>query len=215
MNWVFLDFIRWDYDVATPLSRPLGGSQSALCYLAAALARRGQQVTTLTGTTKPSTTSGVQCLRYEDIPAEIFAPSDTITVVLNGPADVVRAVREVIPAGRPLILWTQHAHDQPAMLSLRDPAIVSLWDRIVCISDWQKAMFHEQLGVPLKKMDVLRNGIGPVFENMFRDAAQLADAKRRQKAVEVGELARAAILARNFDRWSREWLRCYHAKEEA
>lgn len=177
MNWVFLDFIRWDYDVATPLSRPLGGSQSALCYLAAALARRGQQVTTLTGTTKPSTTSGVQCLRYEDIPAEIFAPSDTITVVLNGPADVVRAVREVIPAGRPLILWTQHAHDQPAMLSLRDPAIVSLWDRIVCISDWQKAMFHEQLGVPLKKMDVLRNGIGPVFENMFRDAAQLADAK--------------------------------------
>ena len=41
MNWVFLDFIRWDYDVATPRERPLGGSQSALCYLAAALARRG------------------------------------------------------------------------------------------------------------------------------------------------------------------------------
>jgi queuine tRNA-ribosyltransferase len=31
----------------------------------------------------------------------------------------------------------------------------------------------------------------------------------------IGELARAAILARNFDRWSHEWLRCYHAKEEA
>ncbi len=31
----------------------------------------------------------------------------------------------------------------------------------------------------------------------------------------IGELARAAILARNFDGWSREWLRRYHAKEEA
>jgi queuine tRNA-ribosyltransferase len=31
----------------------------------------------------------------------------------------------------------------------------------------------------------------------------------------IGELARAAILARSFDRWSREWLRRYHAKEEA
>ena len=31
----------------------------------------------------------------------------------------------------------------------------------------------------------------------------------------IGELARAAILAQNFDRWSREWLRRYHAKEDA
>ncbi len=33
--------------------------------------------------------------------------------------------------------------------------------------------------------------------------------------IRVGELARAAILVQNFDRWSREWLRSYHAKEEA
>jgi queuine tRNA-ribosyltransferase len=31
----------------------------------------------------------------------------------------------------------------------------------------------------------------------------------------IGELARAAILAQSFDRWSREWLRRHHAKEEA
>ncbi|HEU5218678.1 MAG TPA: tRNA guanosine(34) transglycosylase Tgt, partial [Gemmatimonadales bacterium] len=31
----------------------------------------------------------------------------------------------------------------------------------------------------------------------------------------IGELARAAILAQEFDRWSREWLRRYHAKEDA
>src|SRR5438093_10936021 len=180
MNFVFLDFIRWDYDVGTPLGRPLGGSQSALCYLATALARRGEKVTTLTGTTKPHTVHGVHCLHHDNIPSEIFAPRDTLTIVLNGPADVVRAIREVIPAGKPVILWTQHAHDQPAMQPLRDPAVVAVWDRIVCISDWQKSMFQQELRVSAEKIDVLRNAISPVFENMFQSAGQLADAKARE-----------------------------------
>jgi glycosyltransferase involved in cell wall biosynthesis len=180
MNWIFLDFIRWDYDVTTPLLQPLGGSQSALCYLAPALARRGERVTTLTGTTKPRTVNGVQCLRYEEIPVEVFSPPDTLTIVLNGPGHAIRAIREVIPAGRPAILWTHHAHDQLAMQSLRDPAVVALWDRIVCISDWQKTMFQKELGLPVGKMDVLRNAIGPAFENMFRTTAQLAEAKSKE-----------------------------------
>jgi glycosyltransferase involved in cell wall biosynthesis len=177
VNWVFLDFIAWDYDVSTPLNKPVGGSQSALCYLAVALARRGQRVTTLTATATPREINGVRCLRYENIPAEVFAPPDTVTVVLNGPADIARVVREAIPGGRLLVLWTQHAHDQPAMLPLRDPACAGLWDRIVCISDWQKVMFHEQLGVPIERMEVLRNAIGSSFEHMFRDAAGLMAAK--------------------------------------
>jgi glycosyltransferase involved in cell wall biosynthesis len=177
MNWVFLDFVGWDYDVATPLKSPLGGSQSAMCYLATALARHGQRVTTLTATTKPRTIDGVQCLRYENIPAEVFAPPDTMIVVLNGPADIATAVRQAIPAGRALILWTQHAHDQPAMLPLRDSGCLALWDRIVCISDWQKSAFHQQLGVPLERIDVLRNAFGPAFANLFKGENELAEAK--------------------------------------
>ena len=50
MNIAFLDSIGWDYDVSTPYERPLGGSQSALAYLAVELARRGGQVTLYSGT---------------------------------------------------------------------------------------------------------------------------------------------------------------------
>jgi glycosyltransferase involved in cell wall biosynthesis len=177
MNWVFLDFVPWDYDVSTPLVRPMGGSQSSLCYLAMALARRGQRVTTLTATSQPREIAGVRCLRHEGIPPEVFASPDTLTVVLNGPGDIARAVREAIPSGRKVIFWTQHAHDQPAMLPLKDPACTALWDRIVCISDWQKSKAHVRLGVPLGKIDVLRNAFGPTFAYMFRDAAHLADLK--------------------------------------
>jgi len=163
--------------VATPQIQPLGGSQSALCHLAAALARRGQRVTTLTGTTKPGEVNGVRCLHYEGVPAEVFSPADTITVVLNGPADIAHVVRDAIPGRRPLILWTQHAHDQPAMLALREAEHLDRWDGIVCISEWQKSKFHEHLGVPHERMVVLRNAIGPAFQNLFSSAAKLAEAK--------------------------------------
>jgi glycosyltransferase involved in cell wall biosynthesis len=176
MNWVFLDFVRIDYDVATPLERPLGGSQSALAYLALALARRGQRVTTLTGTSKPRDIEGIRCLRIDDIPAEIFAPKDTIVVVNCGPADVIDQVRPAIPE-RKIVLWTGHAHDQPAVQSLRDPASVKMWDRIACVSEWQKSMFHQHLGVPLEKIEVARNAIAPAFERLFCDETDIIRAK--------------------------------------
>jgi glycosyltransferase involved in cell wall biosynthesis len=177
MNWVFLDVAPWDYDVATPLARPLGGSQSAFCYLAAALARRGEQVTTLTATTDPRIIDGVRCLRYGDIPADVFSAPNTVTVVLNGPPDIAGTIRSTIPHAGPLVLWTQHAHDQPIMQPLRDPACFGTWDRVVCISNWQRAMYHEHFGVPLEQIDVLRNAIGPMFSRLFTDASDLAQAK--------------------------------------
>lgn len=178
MNWVFFDFIPWDYDVATPDARPLGGSQSALCYLAQALARQGERVATVTNTRSPRRVDLVDCLSLQHVPANLFESSETIVVVLNGPAEVVHSLREVLPPGRPLILWTQHAHDQPAMAALRDPACVRLWDRIVCISQWQREMFQQQLGVPRERMDLLRNAIGPAFERLFDSPEALTQAKR-------------------------------------
>jgi len=65
------------------------------------------------------------------------------------------------------------------MQALRDPACVALWDHIVCISEWQKTMFEQHLGVPRGRMEVLRNAIGPMFEGLFHSQADLADAKSK------------------------------------
>jgi glycosyltransferase involved in cell wall biosynthesis len=75
------------------------------------------------------------------------------------------------------VLWTQHAHDQPAMRALTDRDCARQWDRIVCISDWQKAMYHQELGVPLDKIDVARNAISPAFERLYQDESDLIRAK--------------------------------------
>ena len=60
MEIAFLDLLYWDYDVATPLERPLGGSQSGLCYLAVELARRGHRVTLCCSTSRPREIMGVR-----------------------------------------------------------------------------------------------------------------------------------------------------------
>lgn len=177
MHWIFLDLIEWDYDVETPLVRPLGGSQSALCYLATALAERGHSVTTLTGTSQPREVGQVRCLGYRQFPPQLFHAPGTIAVLLNGPADMAVQIRPLLPVGVPLVLWTQHAHDQPAMQPLLQPACPGLWDRIVCISQWQRSMFAQQLGVPAAHLEVLRNAIGPAFQGLFRDAEELEHVK--------------------------------------
>src|SRR5262249_20722560 len=122
MNIIFLDPMGWDYDVATPLERPLGGSQSALCYLAAELAQRGNQVTLLSRTKERHVDLGVRCRSAEQMP-EIFAPPCDAVVVSNGPADVCSRLRPLLAPSTLLVLWTQHAFDQPDIHALAQPAV--------------------------------------------------------------------------------------------
>src|SRR5437762_12835792 len=99
MRLVFLDPTGWNYDAGTPLERPLGGSQSALCYLAAALAARGNQITLLSGTKQPHVALGVQCLPLEQVPRTLFGPPCEAVVVLNGPADLCLRIRPNLQPG--------------------------------------------------------------------------------------------------------------------
>jgi len=177
MNWVFVDPLLWDYDVNTPMVQALGGSQSAMCYLAKALARRGHHVAMRTATTNPREIDGVGCYSCHGFPDELFRRPDTIVVVLNGPAEFAADYRPLLAGGAPLVLWTQVTPNLTTMMALCDAACEAMWDRVVCVSNWQKAEFHERLDVPLAKMDVLKNAIGPAFERLFRDRDDLAEAK--------------------------------------
>ena len=176
MNLAFFDGIPWDYDAATPYERPLGGSQSAFCYLSVALAARGHAVTTYTATTNPRVFQGVQCRSYRAVQANSLAGCDAL-IVLNGPAQKSVDLRPHVPARCRLILWTQHSFDQPAMRALEDPGVARAWDRIVCVSQWHAATMQRRFGLDPRRMAVMRNAISPAFANLFPNAAALAVAK--------------------------------------
>jgi glycosyltransferase involved in cell wall biosynthesis len=177
----FVDLIEWDYDVSTPLSRPLGGSQSAACYLSVELAKRGHRVVLYNFGSANKTITGVECVSVrQNRPKEYFAchQFDAI-VVVNGPAILANLKLDLaLTAKTILALWTQHAFDQPWMQPLTEPGIRNGWDRIVCVSDWHRRTMIEAFALNPNLVDVRRNAIGPAFENLFGSAAELAAAKQ-------------------------------------
>src|SRR5437016_4635546 len=177
MNVAFLDLIGWDYDVAAPYERPLGGSQSALCYLTVELARLGHRVALVSGTSRPGLVRGVECLSDKTTGAAWLAQPFDAVVVLNGPASMGLELRPHLAAATPLVLWTQHAHDQPAMHALARREVRSAWDVIVCVSEWQRARMAGRYGLEPARVAVLRNAIGPAFEGLFRTGDELVRAK--------------------------------------
>lgn len=163
---VFVDPGDMDYRPDTPDETALGGSQSALCYLARALAARGHRVRTLTGTRSPGQAAGVEALAHRgDVAQALLGQRCDAAIVLNDAAPG-RALKRALAPGTRVLLWTQHAHDQPAMQALARPEIADAWDGIVAISDWQRCKFVETFGLDPRRLFVRRNAISPAFENL-------------------------------------------------
>jgi glycosyltransferase involved in cell wall biosynthesis len=176
VNIAFFDRLDLDYDAATPYERPLGGAQSAICYLAAALAARAHTVALYTCATKPREYQGVRCFPIKGMSRDAFAACDAL-IVCNGSAENCLALRPIFPSRCPLILWTGYAPDQPILFELRRPEVRAGWDVIVCVSQWHAAEMQRHYSLDSNRVAVLRNAIGPAFANLFSDAAAMVHVK--------------------------------------
>lgn len=160
MRIVFLDTNQLDYTADTPYRQPLGGSQSAICYLAAELVRLGHEVAVFNATTTPGWHRGVQFLNVARVPADLL-PRFDIVVVLNwasGPR-----LRSQLGIRAPLVLWLSHAADRPVVAPLAEPEVREAWSGFAFVSDWQQERYIEQFGIAREKARVLRNAISPAF----------------------------------------------------
>lgn len=167
MRIVFFDHCGFPYHAGMPFERPLGGSQSALCYLALELVQRGHEVTLYTPIAEPVTVRGVPCRpNHTFLAAHMNEPLDAM-VFLNGPAEVAQKVRQHLRARTPLLLWTQHAVDQDAMLPLADPVVRASWDGVICISAWQRHAVLERFGFDPARVGVMPNAVAPFFRRLF------------------------------------------------
>jgi tetratricopeptide (TPR) repeat protein/glycosyltransferase involved in cell wall biosynthesis len=173
----FVCFNRLPYHLDTPRRVPLGGSESAVCYLAEALAQAGHEVFLLHPCSAPERSRGVQCL---PLPASGMPPLPALDalVVLNL-AGRGRDLRRRLAPGTCLIYWTGHALDQPAMMPLRDPAERDAYDGFAFVSDWQRRQYVHYFGIDPEKSGVLRNGISPAFQDLFAEGASILAAKSR------------------------------------
>lgn len=175
MRIAFVDVIPWNYRVDTVYRFPLGGSQSAVCYLAEALVALGHEVYLLNHTREPARCRGVQCLSLGNAPGSMAAMFDTV-IVLNNP-DSGPKLRPMLRRGARLVLWTQHATDQPSMRPLADPTVLDTFDAVAFVSSWQQEQYQHSFAVPRHRSRIMRNAIAPAFAALFRERPILA-AKR-------------------------------------
>ncbi|HXE54192.1 MAG TPA: glycosyltransferase family 4 protein [Tepidisphaeraceae bacterium] len=176
MRIAFYDTIGLRYHAQSVDSIPLGGSESAACHLARALARMGHQVILMTKLSEPGTYDGVWCIPH---PFHAMVPWPQLdAVVWMGPPIAVQQVRAVAPQAR-LIFWTQHAVDQPWVQFLREPRGSQLFDGYALVSEWQRAKFIQTFALPIERTVVMRNAVGFAFESMFTSGESILAAKSR------------------------------------
>ncbi len=178
MTIAFLDFMGIAYAADTPRLGPLGGTQSAVCYLAEGMAARGWGVTLFNGTTAPGHSRGVTARPVD----EVFhgALDGTAVVVVTGgcSAGVVEALRQR-PGPRPfMVYWTGHMPDQPAAGALADPAYRGFWDGFVFVTRFQQEAYRTAFAVPADRSVVLGYAIAPPFEAAARSGVPPLSARR-------------------------------------
>jgi glycosyltransferase involved in cell wall biosynthesis len=161
MHIAFIDPTGWNCTVETPYKRPMGGSQSALCHLATEFARLGHSVTVLNGSVTASESCGVKIGNVSALASPNFLANVDVGIVLNcAIAPYLRRDRHV---SIPLVLWNQHAHDQPAIQNLSRLRERKDWNAFAFVSDWQRQNFEKSFWIPAEKSRVMRNAISPAF----------------------------------------------------
>ncbi|EDY18102.1 glycosyl transferase group 1 [Chthoniobacter flavus Ellin428] len=163
----FGEFSKWDFHACSVETMPLGGSQSAACYLTQALARQGHDVFLLNSTSTPGSYGNVTCLSLPKTSQKELRDLGLDAFVCLPGAGFGKRLREVLGDKTKLVLWTQHRINQPAVEALADVNESGSYDAFAFVSEWQREEFRLGFGLPGARTHVLRNGAAPAFVELF------------------------------------------------
>jgi glycosyltransferase involved in cell wall biosynthesis len=177
LRLAFASYFPFPFQVDTPYQQPLGGSESALCYLAEALAEAGHELFVLTSAGETGISRGVPCLPLQPETFKRLPALDALIVQnLAGQGGVLR---EAVGPKTSLILWTGHGPDQPGVRALTDPAERNAYDAFVLVSAWQRQRYLDVFSLDSARTFILPNAIAPAFQNLFADGESIVAAKEQ------------------------------------
>jgi len=163
MKIAFCDYSDIEYQPDTPYIRPIGGTQSAVCYLMEELVKLGVDVTLVNTIKAPGSYLGVKCPGLK-----VDLNEFDFVVVINGALGKKLRSEGVRTK---LILWTGHDVNQPSVASLKDPEERGCWDKFIFVSIWQSICYQKAFGI--WSSHVLRNAISPFFEQITKRPLKL------------------------------------------
>lgn len=159
MKLAFVDFHPAAYSCDTPYAEPLGGTQSAVAYLTAALAKRGHDVTVVNAVPAPVASAAVQYVPKSHLTGRFLNQFDVVIVVSVALGKSLRA----LGVAKPMLLWCHHDVDQPAVGNLRDADERSAWSGYAMVSQWQADRYATTSSVRPESLRVLGNAVAPAF----------------------------------------------------
>ena len=186
MHVAFLD-IATAYSANAPYEGALGGTQAAVCYVGAELARQGIAVTLINQRRESGEVLGVANMPPE-VMDDKFVLNTFSHIVFNGrwTEKMVKGLRARCKAK--FVGWMHEACFQsPYILPLSE------FNGMVFVSEWQKNL-NASLVPPTTKACVIGNGIAPGFHDLFAKAPVLAAKSMPPVAVYAGSSKRGLLL---------------------
>ncbi len=131
--------------------------------MAEALAKRGHEISLYSRVSEAKIIRGVMHLPD----GEIRKAKDLDVLIIQNTPYYGKEVKPFLDKKTKILLWLEHAHDQPAVSSLTDKNIVDIYSAILFISHWQRQQFLTNFPLNPQNCYILRNAIAPSFENLF------------------------------------------------
>jgi glycosyltransferase involved in cell wall biosynthesis len=145
--------------------------------LARELAKLGHDVFFITKVSKPGRYDGVECLSWGQSDNQLLHDLHLDAFVVIIAAGFGVQLRQALGPEVRLILWNQHAHDQPGVKALIQPAERQAYSGMAMVSQWQLSTFQQVFGIDPGKMAVLRNAIAPAFADQFPAGSSILEHK--------------------------------------
>lgn len=185
MHIAFID-IAYGYTVDRPeADAPLGGTTSALCFLARELRNTGVDCTIFNKVDSPQIAHGITSLPLETLTDERNNPIYNAFVFCGRWTDwLVQLVAEA--ATVPLLAWMHESHFEPKLV----PALPQ-FRGVAFVSDWQAKVNQADL-LPAQSTAILRNAMGFPYETMVPPGTTIT-ANKQPIAVYVGATPRGLI----------------------
>ncbi len=164
MRFLFVDLMDIPaYDCDTPYTRGIGGTQSALCYYAEALAKSHEVTVMLCNAAKEKEVRGVRFCSRSVLTTGISAD------VLIWCSGVTKSVRPLFAGGNIKaslkVCWIPHNVNEPAMNDMED--VVYDFDVFAFVSEWQRKHFIDVYSLEPARTMLMFNGISPGFQGDF------------------------------------------------
>lgn len=172
MHLAFVDIV-YDYTAARPDEpRPLGGTTSAVCFLAREMGKLGIACTFFNKIREPGEAHGIRALPLEALIDERENPAYSAFIFPGRWVEwLPRMIREKSRA--PIIGWMQESAFTPEL----NPAL-DVMDGVAFVSEWVQRI-NRPHAKPHWRQAVLRNAMNPRFAGLFPPGTAILESKTR------------------------------------